>query len=302
MISGKLLRIAAVVVYAGTTALACSLAKDQDLPPLPTDPTELVRNAVAHELNAMDNDHTRWMYRLHKEDEKNTQDREVIETKDGSLSKVLLFNGQPLTVEQRQQDQERMRRQVEDPEERARRNKREKSDTDKARELLKNIPDAFRFAYDGSEDGMVRVKFVPNPQYNPPSREMTVYHSMKGTLWIDRSAVRMARIEGQLFEDVNFGWGLLGHLDKGGTFKVALKEVGPGHWETVLVDLNLHGRAVIFKTIAVKQKQTFSDFHRMPDDLTLGKALEMLQKSDGGASAKTELQSSQVAQTAQPNR
>src|SRR5258708_36380555 len=78
MISGKLLRIAAVVVYAGTTALACSLAKDQDLPPLPTDPTELVRNAVAHELNAMDNDHTRWMYRLHKEDEKNTQDREVI--------------------------------------------------------------------------------------------------------------------------------------------------------------------------------------------------------------------------------
>src|SRR5258708_15805013 len=99
MISGKLLRIAAVVVYAGTTALACSLAKDQDLPPLPTDPTELVRNAVAHELNAMDNDHTRWMYRLHKEDEKNTQDPEEIETKDGSLSKQLLFNAPPLTFQ-----------------------------------------------------------------------------------------------------------------------------------------------------------------------------------------------------------
>ncbi len=130
---------------------------------------------------------------------------------------------------------------------------------------------------------------------------MTVYHSMKGTLWIDRSEVRLARIEGQLFEDVNFGWGLLGHLDKGGTFKVHLKEVGPGHWETVLVDLNLRGRAVVFKTINVKQKQTFSDFHRMPDDLTLGKALEILQKSDDGASAKTQLQSSQVARTAQPS-
>ena len=297
MVPGKLLRLAAVIVYAGTAALASSLAKEQDQAPLPPDPAEFVRQAVAHELNAMDNDHTRWMYRLHKEDEKNSQDRQVIETKDGSLSKVLLFNGQPLTLEQRQQDQERMRRLVEDPEERARRNKRERSDAEKARTLLKGIPEAFHFAYDGTQDNMVRVNFVPNPQYSPPTREMTVYHSMKGTLWIDRTAVRLAQIEGQLFEDVNFGWGLLGHLDKGGTFKVHQKEVGPGHWETVLVDLNLHGRAVVFKTIAVKQRQTFSDFRRMPDDLTLTKALEMLQKSDDGATARTQNQASQVAQT-----
>src|SRR5260370_24130128 len=169
MVSGNIWRIAAVLVYAGTTALACSLVKAQNEAPLPADPAEFVRNAVANELNAMDNDHSRWMYRLHKEDEKNTQDRQVIETKDGSLSKVLLFNGQPLTIEQRQQDQERMRRQVEDSEERARRNKREKGDADKARERLKNIPEAFRFTYDGTQDGMVRVNYVPTPQSSPTS-------------------------------------------------------------------------------------------------------------------------------------
>src|SRR5258707_4440721 len=148
MVSGNLLRIAAVLVYGGTTGLGCSLVKKQNEAPLPADPEEFVRNAVAHELSAMDNDHSRWMYRLHKEDEKNTQDRQVIETKDGSLSKVLLFNGQPLTIEQRQQDQELMRRQVVDSEERARRNKRAKGDADKARELLKYIPEAFRITYD----------------------------------------------------------------------------------------------------------------------------------------------------------
>src|SRR5260370_9002577 len=110
MVPGKLLRLAAVIVYAGTAALACSLAKAQDQAPLPSDAAELVRQAVAHELSAMDNDHTRWMYHLHKEDEKNSQDRQVIETKDGSLSKVLLFNGQPLTPEQRQQAPQRIPR------------------------------------------------------------------------------------------------------------------------------------------------------------------------------------------------
>jgi hypothetical protein len=253
---------------------------------LPSDASQFVREAIGRELSAIDNDHSRWMYHLHREDEKNTQDRQVIETKEGELAKVVLWNGQPLTPEQRQSDNARMRRQVEDPQERARLQKRDKADADKARQLIKNIPDAFSFTYDGVEDGLVRVALTPNPHYDPPTREMTVYHSMKGKLWIDRSAMRLARIEGELFEDVNFGWGLLGHLDKGGTFKVVQKDVGQGHWEGVLVDLNLRGRAVIFKTIAVKQKRVFTDFRRAPDGLTLSTALEMLEKTDTVAASK----------------
>ncbi len=253
---------------------------------LPSDARQFVREAIARELSAIDTDHSNWMYRLRREDEKSTQDRQVIETKEGSLAKVVLFNGQPLTPEQRQSDNERMRRQVEDQQERARLQKRDKADADKARQLLKNIPDAFFFTYDGMEDGLVRVALTPNPRYDPPTREMTVYHSMKGKLWIDRSAIRLARIEGQLFEDVNFGWGLLGRLDKGGTFKVVQKDVGQGHWESVLIDLNLHGRAVIFKSIAVKQKRVFTDFHRAPEGLTLSQALEILMRTDNPAAAK----------------
>ena len=288
MLSRKFLQTFAIYVFAGGSALACMFQKtgvSQDSP-LPSDATQFVRDAITRELNAIDNDHSNWMYRLHREDEKNTQDRQIIETKEGSLAKVVLFNGQPLTSEQRQSDNERMRRQVEDAQERARLQKRDKSDSDKARQLLKGIPDAFFFTYDGVEDGLVRVALTPNPRYDPPTREMTVYHSMKGKLWIDRSAMRLARIEGQLFEDVNFGWGLLGHLDKGGTFKVIQKDVGQGHWESVLVDLNLHGRAVIFKSIAVKQKRVFTDFHRAPDGLTLKQALEMLEKSNNFLAAK----------------
>jgi hypothetical protein len=109
---------------------------------------------------------------------------------------------------------------------------------------------------------------------------MTVYHAMTGTLLVHPSLKRLVRLEGRLFEDVNFGWGLLGHLDKGGSFKVVQKDVGQGHWESVLVDLNIRGRAVIFKTITVHQKQVFSGFRRVPDDITLNKALEILEKPE----------------------
>lgn len=288
MPSRRLLPTLTVLVYLAFALFAgmAQNARPSQDDPLPADPAEFVRTTVNNELNALDNDHSRWMYRLHREDDKGTQDRQVIETTEGNLSKTVLFNGQPLTEELRQKDAQRMLEQVTNPDARERREKREKADAEKVRQLLKGIPDAFLFAYDATEDGLVRVAFVPNPKYSPPTREMTVYHSMKGRMWIDRPAMRLARIEGQLFEDVNFGWGLLGHLDKGGTFKVIQKDVEHGHWESVLVDLNIHGRAVIFKTIAVHQRQVFTDFRRVPDNTTLNQALEMLQHADSAIAAE----------------
>src|SRR6267154_845867 len=256
MSSRIFLRSIAGVIFLGLLAVSLLVyGQNSASPAPPADITNLVRDTINNELKAIDTDHSRWMYRLHREDDKGSTDREVVETTEGNLSKTLLFNGQPLNAEQREKDKQRMHELVNDPEARIRREKREKADAEKARQLLKGIPDAFIFTYDGMEDEMVRVAYRPNPHYDPPSREMTVYHAMSGTLLVHPSLKRLVRLEGRLFEDVNFGWGLLGHLDKGGSFKVVQKEVGQGHWESVLVDLNIRGRAVIFKTITVHQKQ-----------------------------------------------
>ena len=280
MSSGIFLRSISGVISLGLLAASLRVYGQSAASPPPADITGFVRDTINNELKAIDTDHSRWMYRLHREDDKGSTDREVVETTEGNLSKTLLFNGQPLNAEQREKDEQRIHELISDPEARSRREKREKADAEKARQLLKGIPEAFIFTYGGMEDGMVRVNYRPNPHYNPPSREMTVYHSMSGTLLIHPSVKRLVRLEGTLFEDVSFGWGLLGHLDKGGSFRVVQKDVGQGHWESVLVDLNIRGRAVIFKTIAVHQKQVFSGFRRLPDDITLNKALEILEKPE----------------------
>jgi hypothetical protein len=109
-----------------SASLAVALAQGQsreqeNLPPLPQDATEYVRDIIHHQLEADATDHTHWRYRIHREDEKGTQDRDVIDTKEGQIARTLFINGQPLTTEQRSADEARMKKLVEDSSERVKR-------------------------------------------------------------------------------------------------------------------------------------------------------------------------------------
>src|ERR1700748_2074751 len=85
------------------------------LPPLPKDANQLVRDAIKHQIETDAADHTHWRYHIHREDEKGSQERDVIDTKDGQIARTLLINGKPLTPEQRTVDEARMKKLVADP-------------------------------------------------------------------------------------------------------------------------------------------------------------------------------------------
>jgi hypothetical protein len=284
----KLLWRVASFLFAASWAFALPqshTAATEALPPLPPDATDYVRQTLQRELDAQKNDHTHWRYRFHKEDEKGSQDRDVIDAKEGQIARTLLINGQPLNSEQRANDDARMKKLVEDPDERAKRAKREKDDEEKLTKMFKAIPDAFVFKYDGEENGQVRLTFSPAPHFDPPTRELQVFRSLSGKMWVDRAAGRMARMDGTLFEDVTFGWGLLGRLNKGGTFNVVQSNVGDSHWDVVALDVTMSGHAVIFKSINIKQKQRVTDFRRVSNDLTIAQAYQLLVKPDNAVSA-----------------
>src|SRR5438270_13639924 len=109
----------------------------ETLPALPKDPNQLVKDAIRHQVEADAADHTHWRYHIHREDEKGSQDRDVIDTKEGQLARTLLINGRPLTTEQRAADEIRMKKLVDDPAERAKRDKRAKEDEEKGVEMFK---------------------------------------------------------------------------------------------------------------------------------------------------------------------
>jgi len=84
-------------------------------------------------------------------------------------------------------------------------------------------------------------------------------------------------MRGQLRANVKFAGGLLGYLQKGGHFDVEQQELSPGRWELTSL-VQIQGKALLFKTIAIQQKERRTNFRTVPARLGLADAAEMLTK------------------------
>jgi hypothetical protein len=107
---------------------------------------------------------------------------------------------------------------------------------------------------------------------------------MEGELWIDKAQMRLARIDAHLISDVNFGWGVLGTLYKGGSILVDDDDVGMGHWETRHMKLALRGKLLMLKAVDFSTTEEASDFHSVPADMGYQDAVRLLLQ---GAGAET---------------
>ena len=67
-------------------------------------------------------------------------------------------------------------------------------------------------------------------------------------------------------------------MDKGGKCEVRQAEVAPGQWEMTVLGVDMKGKALLFKTVGMKETESHSDFHRVPDGLTLAEAREILNR------------------------
>ena len=93
---------------------------------------------------------------------------------------------------------------------------------------------------------------------------------------VDANAHRIAKINGSLFREVSFGWGIIGHLKKGGHVCVQQADVGDGTWDITSMSLRTTGKIMMYKGISMISDQTFSDFRSVPDDLTFANGVTML--------------------------
>lgn len=242
---------------------------------------ELVRSTVDNELKAMDQDHSHWMYRLDTVERGAKETKDVVETKDGDVMRLVARNGQPLTPDEQKTEDERIEKFIHDPAAQQKQQRDVAEDTKKMKQLLSLLPEALTYSEPEVSGSTTKLKFQPNPSFHPPSREAHVFHEMEGELVVNTKQKRIVEFSGHLTHPVDFGGGLLGHLDQGGTFDVRQQEVGPGIWEMTLLKVNMHGKALFFKTVSVQQDEVHSDFHRLPDTLTLEQGLDMLRKQAG---------------------
>ena len=241
-----------------------------------TNPQRLVFQVMNNELDADMNDHSLWMYIADKVDHEKRETKKTVETPKGDLDLLIAVNGHPVPPEELKKEEEGLNRVASDPHEVAKRQQAEHDDEKKARELMKMLPTAFLYKYEGEQNGMIHLSFRPNPKFDPPTREAKVFHSMAGVMWVQAREKRLVKLSGHLIEDVDFGMGVLGKLKKGGTFEIDRAEFAPRHWKTTLTDVHISGHALFFKSISEQQHELDHDYKQIPS-LTAVQAARLLE-------------------------
>ena len=262
--------------------------------PPPAKPNELVRQAVENEIKT-NNHGTKYMFRQRKQTPAGSQTKLMVETRDAMVGMVVANNDQPLNQEQRRAEYGRIERFVNQPYELDQKQRLEKEYAERVNRILKALPEAFLYEYDGTGTGwpgvgkpgdqLLRLKFRPNPSYDPPTHVERVLVGMQGVVLIDPQKQRIARIDGNLFKDVSFGWGILGHLDRGGHFQVDQTDVSDNNWFIARMDLAFTGKMLLFKAINIRSTEIYSDYHPVPADLTFAQGIQLLKQQQAALAA-----------------
>jgi hypothetical protein len=247
--------------------------------PLQQSAHDLVKDMIYNELQDR---HTEsyWQYHVQKRVGTSTFLAVQVETKDGPLSRILSRDGKPLTDDEKRIENERLAKLVSSPGDLAKLKQTHDQDEQRLVRLMGLMDGAFLYEYDGNDGGFIRLKFKPDPAFTPPTYEARIFHALSGTLWVDPSQKRLARLQGTLLDRVDFGYGLLGHVEKGGTFELKRQSVNATHWRTSLIDVHVAGRVIFFKTISKDQTEARSDFKPVPSEITVQEASKLLSQPE----------------------
>lgn len=237
---------------------------------------KLVQQVIDNELYYNRTDHSHWMFLDSDKTPSKDTLKLVVQTPEASVSRLLELNGRALTPQQQAQDRSKMESVVNDPNVRAKQKKSSAHDDAQAVSMMKILPNAFLWTYAGESSGEITLNFKPNPAFQPPTYASRVFAAMAGSMVIDAKQKRIKVLQGTLIQNVEFGWGLLGKLEKGGTFHVVHSEIEPGDWEITQTNIHIQGHMLLFKSISEQEDEITSHYKRTPASMTLREAADSL--------------------------
>lgn len=250
------LTLVAALAAAGTLSAKAQSSQPEAL--------QAVRAAVQAEMQADKADQSIWTYREHDKVPGKDAVYRSIETRQGTLRRMIELDGKPLSGAAAQAETQRIDHYVHDPAAQARARKNDAHDDAQAAEMLKMLPDAFLWSMVSQTSEFITLAYRPNPRFNPPDMQARVMGAMAGQMIVVRNGNRIRTLRGQLTTDVLIGYGFLARLYKGGTFDVERREVGGGHWQITQTNVHIGGHALLFKNIGQQEDDWKTDWKPSP--------------------------------------
>jgi hypothetical protein len=229
------------------------------------EPVDLVRKTVDLEIAAAQDFSSPYTYVLRKESNSGVAVRQMVETQDGLLlARTITWNGKVPNEEEQAKEDKRLDRLITSADERAKKAAEQKDDAQRALRILRALPTSSLYTLDGRENiagrDTIRLTFKPNPKFSPEAKETYLLKAAEGKMWVDAESNRMVRLDATITDSVNIGWGLLGRIDKGGKLFLEQALVKGGQWRLTQLRIDATGKALIFKSIRIKQHQSGSNY------------------------------------------
>ncbi len=129
-------------------------------------------------------------------------------------------------------------------------------------DLIDATRNAFLFTFVANEARGDRVlakyRLEPNPAFKPTSRFTSIFTKVHGFVWIDEASGELARIEGDVTEDISVGL-FLGKIYKGSHFMQERYEVRPGLWLASFSQYDFDGRK-FFSGFSIHERAFYSNY------------------------------------------
>jgi hypothetical protein len=251
------------------------------LPPI--SPHSLVAEAAANELVALHHKGSYLRYRMETVNERGDQVRDIIESKDGTVARLILKDGKPLTAEQDKAEQQRLNDMIASPATFAKHVKNTESEKSMADKMIPLMPDAMINTYtpgqppSGRNRGAPEIvlDYKPNPKFVPPNTQAQGLTGLQGRVWIDAKTHYVVRMEGTIFRPVNFGWGMLAHIYPGGKVEMSQTSVGDNRWIFTDFSMELSVRALMVKKLDIHSSAKTSNYQKL-DPMSYQDAIHLL--------------------------
>lgn len=129
-------------------------------------------------------------------------------------------------------------------------------------DLIEATRNAFVFTYIGQEPRGERMlskyRMEPNPAFKPTNRATSLYMKVRGFLWVDDASQQLARVEGEVTEDISLGL-FLAKIYKNSRFSQERYEMAPGLWMPSFSQYDFDGRK-FFSSFSVHEKTFYSAY------------------------------------------
>jgi hypothetical protein len=107
---------------------------------------------------------------------------------------------------------------------------------------------------------------------------------MMGAVSLKQPENRLCTLDARIIHPVEFGFGVLGHIDEGGHFSLTRRQVDAKNWKSDRISVHVTGRILMLKSLAQDQDSVRTGIRVVPQNLTVAQAAQIIRQESAPAS------------------